>query len=76
MTEKSSGDYLMEALRSEDGSFTVSLLVACVLLAASAVLSATLKEERGNQAASLSDLSAAGAGCFFPEAVVNSLSFA
>lgn len=40
--------YLMEALRAEDGSFTISLLVACALLAASAALSATLKEERGN----------------------------
>lgn len=40
--------YLMEALRAEDGSFTTSLLVACALLAASAALSATLKEERGN----------------------------
>lgn len=38
--------YLMEALRSKDGSFTVSLLAACGALAAGAVLAATLKEPR------------------------------
>ncbi len=36
--------YLMEALRAPDGSFTLSLVVACALLAASAVLAATLRE--------------------------------
>lgn len=36
--------YLMEALRTRDGSFTVSLAAACVLLALAAVLAATLKE--------------------------------
>ncbi len=36
--------YLMEALRTRDGSFTLSLVAACVLLAAGAVLAALLKE--------------------------------
>ena len=38
--------YLMEALRGADGSFTLSIAAACVLLAASAGLAATLKENR------------------------------
>ncbi len=36
--------YLMEVLRGPDGSFTISLGAACVLLALSAALSATLRE--------------------------------
>lgn len=38
--------YFMEALRGRDGSFTVPLAAAGVLLALSAVLSATLEEKR------------------------------
>lgn len=38
--------YLMEAFRGKDGSFTVSIVAACALLAAGAGLAATLKEPR------------------------------
>ncbi len=36
--------YLMEALRSSNGSFTIALAVACALLAASAIVALTLRE--------------------------------
>jgi MFS family permease len=43
--------YFMEALRTKDGSFTLSLLVACAFLGLSAMLAMTLKDVRREQAA-------------------------
>jgi MFS family permease len=45
--------YLMEALRAADGSFTLSLMLACVLLALSAALAGTLAEPREKSKARL-----------------------
>lgn len=47
--------YLMEALRGDDGSFTLALVAACALLAVSALVSVSLKEPSSLTAAASAD---------------------